>query len=198
MKKETIHDMKRGMMRAIFFFLTLCILWVSAAWISMSHVNDGDTLTSSEWNKMIDNLEYLKSEVDSLSAWAWVDVDDIYPVGAIYISTSSTNPWTLFGGTWTAFGAGRTLVGLDSGQTEFDSVEETGGAKTHTLTVNEMPSHSHDVSLDWYWSSVGDDNNNTLWKRGWPRSYTTNSVWWNQPHNNLQPYIVVYMWKRTG
>lgn len=157
---------------------------------------------------MIDNLEYLKSEVDSLSAGAWVDVDDIYPVGAIYISTSSTNPWTLFGGTWATFGAGRTLVGLDSGQTEFDSVQETGGEKTHTLTVNEMPSHTH-----WLTRAVGDATDS--WGGAWywlatsfwwdvPEESETDdydmmsSVWSSQAHNNLQPYIVVYMWKRTG
>lgn len=68
----------------------------------------------------------------------------VYPIGSIYISVVSTNPATLFGfGTWAAFGTGRTLVGIDAGQTEFDVVEETGGAKTHTLVTSEMPSHTH-------------------------------------------------------
>ena len=70
--------------------------------------------------------------------------DYAWPIGSIYISTVSTNPNTLIGfGTWVAFGAGRTLVGIDAVQTEFDTVEETGGAKTHTLTTAEMPSHNH-------------------------------------------------------
>lgn len=56
-----------------------------------------------------------------------------WPVGSVFISVVATNPATLLGtGTWTAFAAGRMLVGLDAGQTEFDTVEETGGAKTHT------------------------------------------------------------------
>lgn len=56
---------------------------------------------------------------------------DVYPVGCIYTTIVSTNPATVFGfGTWSAFGAGRVLVGLDSGNTAFDTVEETGGAKT--------------------------------------------------------------------
>ena len=86
--------------------------------------------------------------------------DLIYPVGSIYISVSSTNPSTLFGGTWTAWGAGRVPVGIDASQTEFDTVEETGGAKTHTLTVDEIPSHYHytgnpnaNGSSGWYQSS---------------------------------------------
>jgi len=67
-----------------------------------------------------------------------------YPVGAIYISTVATNPNTLFGfGTWTTFGAGKVLVSLDTGDTDFDVASETGGAKTHTLSTAEMPSHTH-------------------------------------------------------
>lgn len=68
----------------------------------------------------------------------------LYPVGAIYISTLTTNPNTLLGfGTWSSFGAGRVLVSQDTGQAEFDTIEETGGAKTVTLTSAEMPSHTH-------------------------------------------------------
>lgn len=68
----------------------------------------------------------------------------IYPVGSIHISTSSTNPGTAFGfGTWSAFGEGQVLVGLDSTDTEFDTAEETGGEKgvasTTTGTTNLMP-----------------------------------------------------------
>lgn len=69
---------------------------------------------------------------------------DPFPVGSVFISVVSTNPATLLGyGTWSAIGAGRVLVGLDSGDTDFDVVEETGGAKTHTLTAAEMPAHTH-------------------------------------------------------
>ena len=72
-----------------------------------------------------------------------------YPIGSVYINASNaTNPASLLGfGTWSAFGAGRTLVGIDSGDTDFDTVEETGGAKTHTLSVAEMPSHTHNLTL---------------------------------------------------
>lgn len=67
----------------------------------------------------------------------------VYPVGAIYTSTVSTSPATLFGGTWAAFGAGRVLVGFNGSDTDFNASEKTGGAKTHTLTTDEMPSHTH-------------------------------------------------------
>ncbi|NTW95548.1 MAG: hypothetical protein HGB31_02890 [Erysipelotrichaceae bacterium] len=68
---------------------------------------------------------------------------------AIYMSVVSTNPATLFGfDTWVTFGAGKTLVGLDASQTEFNSVEETSGAKTHTLATTEIPAHNHTASED--------------------------------------------------
>jgi microcystin-dependent protein len=71
---------------------------------------------------------------------------DAWPVGSVYIAVDSTSPATRFGGgTWQAFGAGRMLVGLDSGDADFDTAEETGGAKTVTLTAAQsgLPQHTH-------------------------------------------------------
>ncbi|MCP4881866.1 MAG: hypothetical protein GY905_15090, partial [Gammaproteobacteria bacterium] len=66
-----------------------------------------------------------------------------YPVGSIYTSISPTDPSTLLGvGTWVAFGAGKVLIGVDTGDDDFNTVRATGGAKTHTLTEDEMPTHS--------------------------------------------------------
>ena len=124
-----------------------------------------------------------------------------YPVGAIYMSVVSTSPATLFGGTWAAWGAGRVPVGIDAGQTEFDTVEETGGANTVTLTEAEMPIHDHDFLLSsagslagLAGSSTGDGNPvnvaNVFAKVGNAGS--------GQAHNNLQPYIVCYMWRRNA
>ena len=124
-----------------------------------------------------------------------------YPVGSIYTSISSTNPATLLGvGTWAAFGAGRTLVGLDASQTEFDTVEETGGSKTHTLTEAEMPSHTHTYKysdqdqVELIGSTITDISE--VDEGGSTR--TTNSTGGRSAHNNLQPYITVYFWKRTA
>ncbi len=122
----------------------------------------------------------------------------IYPIGSVYISVVATNPNTLFGfGTWAAFGAGRALVGLDAGQTEFDVVEETGGAKTHTLTIAEMPSHSHAVPVSVAGSSAGHIQIGAS-----PildaTSQNTGLSGGGTAHNNLQPYIVCYFWKRTA
>lgn len=155
-------------------------------------------------------------------------LESVYPVGSIYINASvSTNPGTLLGfGTWTAFGAGRVLVGLDGTQTEFDTAEETGGTKTHTLTSNEMPTHTHTQNAHGHsvtdpghththsGSSNGAFGSNGSFVTTGGGGFTTgssttgisiaNATATNQntgggaAHNNLQPYIVVYMWKRTA
>ena len=124
-------------------------------------------------------------------------LETIYPVGSIYINAGvATNPGTLLGfGTWTAFGTGRTIVGVDSSDTDFDAVRETGGAKTHQLTISELPAHTHNVSMstsDVDGDFLSEGNNTGI------STFTTTSTGGDQAHNNLQPYIVVYMWKRTA
>ena len=124
-------------------------------------------------------------------------LEKVYPVGSVYINASvSTNPATLLGfGTWTAFGAGRVLVGLDSTDTDFDSAEETGGAKTHTLTTSEIPSHTHTLDTS---DNPGGTGAIEVAGGSPTSTQTTQSTGGGQAHNNLQPYIVVYMWKRTA
>lgn len=124
---------------------------------------------------------------------------DVYPIGSIYMSVNSTNPSTLFGGTWVAWGSGRVPVGVDTTQTEFATVEQTGGEKAHKLEVYEMPSHRHNIAnanengYDLAFTPVllGDMN------KGWEGAAFTSYEGGDQPHNNLQPYITCYMWKRT-
>lgn len=130
----------------------------------------------------------------------------LMPVGTVVTLGVSTNPATLYGfGTWTAV-TGRVIVGRDSGQTEFDTLNETGGAKTHTLTTTEMPVHKHGL----YWEGGADSD------EGFPavgfnavqttdRNYTLASAptamanaGSGGAHNNLQPYIVKYVWERTA
>lgn len=137
----------------------------------------------------------------TLTASGLITLADVYPVGSIYINASvATNPATLLGfGTWAAFGAGRVMVGIDSTQTEFDAAEETGGAKTHTLTVSELPAHNHNNAAGISPAPNANDvditggNGRTI-----DDNVTTDNTGGGQAHNNLQPYIVVYMWKRTA
>ena len=136
-----------------------------------------------------------------------------YPVGSIYISTSSANPSTIYGGTWERYRQGKTLVGLNEGEPGFNTINKTGGEKTHTLTINEMPSHNHNLGGHTFlWgenvgtvniknanAEAGTTSQNRLYtyqnQYGWANTLVNGG---SQPHNNLQPYITVYMWKRTS
>ena len=137
-----------------------------------------------------------------------ITLADVYPVGSIYINAAvATNPGTLLGfGTWVAFGTGRTMVGIDASQTEFDTLGEEGGSKTHQLTEAELPSHQHDQGygadqtprhgITTGLSSVRIDNDGNAFNS--TTAARTSSVGSDTAHNNLQPYIVVYMWRRTA
>ena len=142
-----------------------------------------------------------------------------YPVGSIYINaTVATNPGTLLGfGTWTAFGAGRVPVGFDSGNVLFDVAEETGGSAdaivpTHTHTATSVstvtdPGHFHDAARFSGGSSTGVGNvdtdnapvtstNTTGITVSTATTVATEGV--SPTNTNYQPYITVYMWKRTA
>jgi hypothetical protein len=140
----------------------------------------------------------------------------IYPVGSIYTNASvSTNPATLLGfGTWTAFGAGRVMVGFNSGNALFDTAEETGGSAdavlashTHTFTGSALPTHSHTINYGTGLFGGGGSNGVELMPR--PSQVSTAAVSGGTPSGtnstegvsvtnaNYQPYITVYMWKRT-
>jgi len=142
----------------------------------------------------------------------------LYPVGSIYTNASvSTNPATLLGfGTWTAFAAGRVMVGFDAGNALFDTAEETGGSAdaitvshTHTATVSETP-HSHtydDVGRTAFafGSTSGPDFNSTQTATSTTTATAStgitvsNSTTGSSGTNaNYQPYITVYIWKRTA
>jgi hypothetical protein len=128
-------------------------------------------------------------------------LDLTYPVGAIYMSVVNTNPATLFGGTWVEWGKGRVPVGVDTSQTEFNTVEKTGGAKTHTLTANQLPkiiqSWPHGDPAEPV-TSYADVVSYGGWTNRWRWVGALQSFGNDQPHNNLQPYITCYMWKRTA
>lgn len=126
--------------------------------------------------------------------------DLIYPVGSIYMNVNSTNPGTLFGGTWKQI-QGRFLLGRSSSY----PVGSMGGEATHTLTVSEMPSHQHRFGVgitgnvsDYLGGSeaaYGIEPGDTT-KTG--SNYYTNSIGGDAAHNNMPPYLSVYIWKRTA
>lgn len=225
-------------------------------------------------DKIGENFEEIEAKALTES-----DVPDlislIYPIGSIYMSVNNTNPSTIFGGTWVAWGSGKVPVGVNASETEFNSVEKTGGAKTHTLTTQQIPSHTHtfhgnahnhslnnhthsfsgttsraeltgnfynmavqssSTGVDaWGIASKGNSNGGSVGyaqnsKTGSGTSYTdvvnldashthtysgttgqasgntgnatqtgyNDNTGGGQAHNNLQPYITCYMWKRTA
>ena len=182
----------------------------------------------------------------------------IYPVGSIYISSNSTNPGTLFGGTWEAYAQGRTLIGNGTSDQAFNA-GATGGSSTHTLTTNEMPSHTHTqnshnhsqnshthtfhgynqtgyvnnigmrtgngtslssqiggvfagstdpgqsnadgsgsgaVNINFSMTPTGYNDATTATNNA--TTATNNNTGGGASHNNLQPYIVTYIWRRTA
>ena len=130
-------------------------------------------------------------------------LDAVYPVGSIYMSVKATNPGTLFGGTWVAIAQGRCLVGVNTSDNDFKTPEKTGGEKKHTLTVAEMPSHSHTIGTQNLWKQAPTYGNiNPGATEGANQAdiqpNQTNVRGNNEPHNNLQPYLCVYIFKRTA
>lgn len=175
-------------------------LWVysvETGSVNYSYVND-ETIVNSLGTDTTIQVGYYKlaqletQKADITNLWS-----NVYPVGSIYTSVNSTNPSTFFGGTWERFGNGKVLVGVDENDTVFSTVEKTGGEKTHTLTVNEMPSHSHTYSK----TDVDKNYTGSSTSRSAKETYTTtntSTTGGSQAHNNLQPYITVYMWKRVA
>ena len=155
-------------------------------------------VSSAEHNAMVDGILAQHNQDGTHNSAAVNTIGSaLYPVGSIYINAiNNTNPGTLLGfGTWAAFGAGRVPVGYDSAQTEFDAAEKTGGAKTHTLTTAEIPAHSHNIQ-----ARDTDDGGTTGAVRGTSAgvNFPSESEGGGGAHNNLQPFITVFMWKRTA
>lgn len=156
-----------------------------------------------------------------------------FPVGAVFLSVVSTNPATLLGyGSWTQVAAGRMLVGLNAADPDFDTAEETGGSKTHTLTEAEIPAHTH--VQDAHGHGVTDPGHSHLTQRyptttggssgftadtsmsGTPADNTlpvkaaatgltvdqatavNQNAGGGQAHSILNPYFVVYVWRRDS
>ena len=145
----------------------------------------------------------------------------MHPVGSIEINVTGTNPSEYIGGTWVAWGSGRVPVGVDASQSEFDTVEETGGNKSHThtnpstgstaLTIEQIPSHRHILPSAGAQGEISQYRISGLTDLGRYESsgaFSSSAVGGGQGHTHsmgstgeastLQPYITCYMWKRTA
>jgi len=178
---------------------------------SQTNVTNATNATNSTTKAVGDNTTAIAT-----TAFVQTAIQTLYPVGSIYTSTVSTNPNTLFGfGTWTAFGAGRVMIGQDGssfiagatgGSADAVVVNHTHSA---TSTVTD-PGHSHaglhtPVSANnpgpyvgWYGCSSVVDVNTSSAVTGITVATTNTSTGVSATNANLQPYIVVYMWNRTA
>lgn len=133
-----------------------------------------------------------------MSTWTNI-LDLVYPTGSVYVAYTSTSPATRFGGTWTAI-TDRFLIGAGSSY----AGGAWGGEATHTLSQEEMPWHKHTDNSRITWSS--EDGEGIIYP-GWSHAtkirvdsvtVETAAAGGGQAHNNMPPYIAVYMWRRTA
>jgi len=214
---------------------------IQISWSGKDALSDSDPLKVISGTDFQTEFEAVRTAINSKAET--VDIlSSVYPVGSIYINaTNSTNPASLLGfGTWTAFGAGRVPVGFDASDSDFNTAEETGGAKTatttgtvtvdgHALTEAEMPKHYHQYRAAnsmtapqngggtgnggiygggtpddgaWgygTWSTGGGATSGSLSTgtgNGSAHSHTASLS--STSTSTVQPYITVYMWKRTA
>lgn len=178
-------------------------------------IDESSTNSTAPGTKAV--YDKLKNVSDSINTMQSI-IDTIYPVGSLYMSVNNLDPTTLFGGKWERWGKGKVPVGVDENDTDFSASEKTVGEKTHKLTVNEMPSHTHSMANGGahkhdirykaigrqdggYWTPVSSADVSAT-----TTAFTTSSgehkhaiatTGGELAHNNIQPSITCYMWKRV-
>lgn len=169
-----------------------------------------------------DIISNLSSQIDEIKN-TMASIENCYPIGSVYISVNNVNPSYLFGGTWEQI---KDKFLLAAGSTY--SGGSTGGEASHTLTTNEIPSHTH-IQLGLHGGSANsspvrltaqndgnlvlyDGSGKAIWYSQTSGTTTeklyrtstlnqdgvTGSTGGSQPHNNMPPYLAVYMWKRIS
>lgn len=166
--------------------------------IKISELEKLTNVASDDYFPIVDSSvgETKKTEINSI-------LNLVFPIGRGFIDFTDTDYSNYLGFTWERELIGMTPIGLDVNDNDFNTIGKTGGEKTHTLTVEEMPSHTHPF---YYAVENGSDwGINLNWSSKVPGGLSDpgagqgiGSRGGNQPHNNLQPYQVVAYWKRTA
>lgn len=207
-----------------------------------THILSAHAPSNAQKNSDITKAEIEAKLTGQISSHTHAGGSEAFPVGSVFLAVVSTNPGTLLGyGTWSAFAAGRVLVGIDAGDPDFDTAEETGGAKTqtpsahagtavadhasHTHTYTQVPNHVHGVSTILRTATTGgattqvtnaQDTSSTAdttrktdnpdggvatGTTAGPSATLSHNVTQPNDHSALsivQPYVVVYMWRRDS
>lgn len=185
--------------------------------VGHKHVTTDITDLNSNQIRAVYTSESDPSSSDGYDGDVWLKYgtaqsDCPFPIGGVYISIAPTNPSSIWGGTtWEQFAKGKTLVGCDANDSDFSVAGKTGGEKTHMLTTNEIPAHGHGMAHTHSYTGP----NTSSWKVGTSTAHkwctttssktsgeasktTTDNAGGGLEHNNLQPYITVYMWQRVS
>ncbi len=158
-------------------------------------------------NGTVSNTEF--QHLNGVTSALQTQINNIYPVGSIYMNaTNATNPNTLLGfGTWVRFGEGRMVISQHSSNSRWNSAEETGGSEAITLTSSQIPSHRHTIAtqsapeVEYYGgaeTSIQEFQDGSLAPGGTTSTYYTGYTGSGGSHDNMPPFITVYMWKRTA
>jgi len=186
--KQIIKKLWSGIIIWTWIILSIWIFFIAyASFTSMTPVWNGSPLTSSAWNLMVSNLDDLNWRLNTLNTT--VSGLSATPTGAVMAFNLASCPtgWTAL-----ASAAWRVIVGKSASDTSFDVLGETWWAKTHTLTIAEIPSHNHSTELGN--ASSSETAGWILWYSStnvMPYSRASTSVWGWWAHNNLQPYITL-------
>ena len=187
-KEDVAYYMKTGLFRLYLVFLqgnSVCNVKLSNVIVTFTYTNN-----------IVNEVKVIENRLEALGITS-VLIDVIYPVGSIYMSVNNVNPATLFGGEWEQI---KDKFLLSSGDVYTNGA--TGGEATHTLTVNEIPSHRHSRRTQPQGYAEQDKTKSEIIS---PASGSANAVTkysdytgGGQAHENMPPYLTVNVWKRTA
>ena len=213
----------KGYASTIIMFSVLALFLVSMLMLIQT-MNNSKSLNKNITDKVTNSIDYsaggsLQTEIDLLKQQMSNLVDKMYPVGSIYMTTTysdATQVHDAIGGEWEKYAQGRTIIGDGTGTDSNGLVQtfangSTGGEYTHKLTVAEMPSHSHDVYANSFAGNLRIAMDNSVGADGGIYSvsdsgHDTSRTEWalyaaaaggSDAHNNVEPYIVTYIYKRV-
>ncbi len=206
---------KKGFATSTIVFTLLSVFLISISILLVTITNTNKTKNTLN-EKVVSNIEYGNSSINDLEQRVLelennaLKIDDIYPVGSIYISETDSSVNDVkerFGGEWEAYASGKTLIGSGTGTDINGTIktfknDEVGGEYSHKLTIQEMPIHSHNDgtsgSAAFNITAVTNPNSSSAVvafdnTSGRP----TTSAGGDKYHNNIEPYIVTYIYKRV-